>query len=79
MVDISDIFDTEYLDNYPEHKEIRRSSMPIDQFGSPNPFRTMDTGLISYGDGRELNVDLDAFREMLWQNKRYNTPVRQDG
>ena len=48
--------------------------MPIDQFGFPN--RLMDTGLISYGDGRELNIDLDAFREMLLQNKRYHTPVQ---
>ena len=73
MVEISDIFDTEYLDNYPEHKEIRRSSMPIEPFSLLDRMR--DSGLISYDDGRELNVDLDSYREMLLQNKRYPNPV----
>ena len=73
MVDIRDIFNTEYLDNYKE-----TPAMSLDRFGFPS-LSMGDTDLVSYDNGRELNVDLDAFREMLLQNKKYPLPTFLEG
>ena len=73
MVDIRDIFDTEYLDNtIPDPVNVGPTG--INKF-----FRGMFQPELSSDTSRELNVDLDAYREMLLQNKRYPLPTFLEG